>query len=56
MEAVELVQGLYSVFSEYGSNGDEKPTDSSDDENEVWILRNPTVRMKVETRVEVQQF
>ena len=51
MEAVELVQGLYSVVREF--NGVEKPTDSSD-EDEVWVLRNPTVGMEIKTRVETQ--
>ena len=51
MEAVELVQGFYSVVREF--NGVEKPTDSSD-EDEVWILRNPTVEMEMKTGDEVQ--
>ena len=51
IEAVELVQGFYSVVREF--NGVEKPTDSSD-EDEVWILRNPTVEMEMKTGDEVQ--
>ena len=60
MEAVELVQGLASVIREYNGtsqigehNGSEEPTDSSD-EDDVWILRNPTVKVKMNTRVEVR--
>ena len=51
MEAVELVQGFYSVIREF--NGVENPTDSSD-EDEVWILRNLTVEMEMKTGDEVQ--